>query len=603
MPPNNNNNGTDGEESIVYGTGNSYTRQYNPFVWSTVTSYDETDEMRKEREEKEAKAKKELDDAIAKLEQVNDAESETVEMVRQMLSSYSIASYVAAYIKKEYESYNESVSCNDMSFWNHKTLADIFCATKSGDDKDLIYETHIETNLISWYCSFCDSGMRPIDEDYEIANGSRVCESCYEDVCAQCARCEEIYHNDDTRHIECWEDQEGVLDEETCENLDDNVGTDISLCNNCYNDVLEENLSDEGRESRNAQREMRNLAMTHPIIQVRHDARYKHASKEAGDTVASSRLWSCEIEHYSTDRKKAVAVYNNMPNGFGLSGDGSLETRGRISDGRHIDAPVEIQTSLLGGKKGEDTIRAFCKKLQDADSYVDRTCGLHIHIDLRDLHGDITSYGTSTPTKGVRKIANIISFYTLFEDCITMFLPANRRNNRFCKYIRGEFSLSRLAEVETFEDLMLYWYKTNDIESAFSHMREHYNQSRYYGMNLHAFFQHQNVEIRHHSGTLNAQKILEWVNLHTAIIDHCIKADTTLDTIQNDFESLQNEADDKKLEKFFDILNLTTESRIYFTARSQKFHGSMEYEGDMGIPDKKAKSLEELNEKSNVCVG
>lgn len=89
-------------------------------------------------------------------------------------------------------------------------------------------------------------------------------------------------------------------------------------------------------------------------------------------------------------------------------------------------------------------------------------------------------------------ISKVVKVYRRVEKMVDCFMPASRRGNRnnMCRSIVGANDQ--------------YFTMRN---SAF----------RYFKLNVQSFFRHGTVEFRHHSGTLDAVKIKNWV-LFTAIV-------------------------------------------------------------------------------------
>ena len=323
----------------------------------------------------------------------------------------------------------------------------------------------------------------------------------------------------------------------------------------------------------------------------------KYSCKKAGDTIKSQRLWSCEIEHYTYYRTNPTAtLYSKLPKGFTISNDGSLDSQ-EDRRGQRLNQGKEIQTCLFGGSRGENKIRDFLKRMREIKSYVDASCGLHIHIDATDIRQlpDIAQ------TNVLRKI---IAFHILYEDVISFFLPANRRANRFARQLNQYFNYHDLKDCHSIEQFIEFWYKDNP-DNVMTRLHRRYDSVRYYGINLHCYFSQNNIEVRHHSGTLNAQKVLEWVNLHTAIIDYCKDDTSTLAKIESDAIALHSQYLSDRAGLIRDmckILGLSEDSVEYFQSRAKKFEKDDGlYEGDMSIPDSK-KGLTNLNENENLCV-
>lgn len=116
-----------------------------------------------------------------------------------------------------------------------------------------------------------------------------------------------------------------------------------------------------------------------------------------------------------------------------------------------------------------------------AKSYASRGCGVHIHIGA-DGHSPQT----------LRNLANIMASH---EDLIADALNLDRtRMDRFCRTVDPEF-IRRVnkKKPKTISDLAEIWYTANRASYG---RNQHYNDSRYHMLNLHATFTKGTIEFR-----------------------------------------------------------------------------------------------------------
>lgn len=140
--------------------------------------------------------------------------------------------------------------------------------------------------------------------------------------------------------------------------------------------------------------------------------------------------------------------------------DGSLS----VPDSAYFSCEVTVLTRL----SRPDNLRQLCSLLNSLGAKVNKSCGLHVHLDARHLNSD------QVKAKGVN-----------FERALPVMLsmvPKSRRSNTYCKP-----SVSNL------------------------------NGSRYHAVNLTAFSKYKTVEVRLHSGTTDFTKIFNWAVLMTSI--------------------------------------------------------------------------------------
>jgi len=110
----------------------------------------------------------------------------------------------------------------------------------------------------------------------------------------------------------------------------------------------------------------------------------------------------------------------------------------------------------------------LCKELSKIDAYVNKTCGLHVHLDMRDLLNE----GKRTTTR-VHNLVQCLPF-------LSSLVPESRRSNSFCKLGKTDRNSS---------------------------------DRRYYAINTESMKKHKTIEVRLHSGTVEFEKITNWVKL------------------------------------------------------------------------------------------
>lgn len=360
-------------------------------------------------------------------------------------------------------------------------------------------------------CVACD---KPIEEADEQSRGNfTYCQDCYTiEFERECYRCGNSMDVEDS-----WE-----------YDSDD-------YCRDCY-----DNLDNDEDEGSFAGREYSDKNL--PTFQ----------SVKSGEFITSQRMFSAELEAYYPDISTMREVVKALPLEVGICTDGSLHEKG-----------VEMQTPKLRGARGEEAIKTICKILNNSDFTTNASTGLHIHLDGKGL---LPKRRTKDYPKAV---IELFRFYMASEEVILSFLPPSRRVNRFCKVLRSEFHAKEIADVRNLEELEKIWYR---VEKRFKLKREKsekYNSTRYAGINFHSLFKDGHLEVRYHSGTLNATKILEWTVLHQAILDGACVPYRGIGGRAERMHNMPNLAE--KTEMFFSILSLPERSRKYWTERQVLF--------------------------------
>ncbi len=158
---------------------------------------------------------------------------------------------------------------------------------------------------------------------------------------------------------------------------------------------------------------------------------------------------------------------------------------------------VVTDASLCGSETGElvsppmqyndesfRTIEKVCDALEAAGATVSRQCGLHVHHDAGDFRG--------------QDFARLVADYTDNRDIIDGFMPSSRR----C--VNSSWATSPTRRIR-------------GLANATAVRRA--CQGRYTAVNVSAFFIHGTVEFRQHAGTLEAEKIINWVHLTHAFME------------------------------------------------------------------------------------
>lgn len=178
--------------------------------------------------------------------------------------------------------------------------------------------------------------------------------------------------------------------------------------------------------------------------------------------------------------------------------DASIDTHGNGSS-----YAVEFVTPPLNYEDIE-TLQNIIRKLREAGAKSDKSCGIHIHVD-----------GANHTAESLKRLVN---FFTARQDLIYEALEIGQRANRWCrKYdntlldaIRKEKNLSK-------NSLETIWYSSANGGYIGGIDHQHYNSTRYHGVNLHAFFTKGTVEFRLFNSTLHAGKIKAYIQFCLAV--------------------------------------------------------------------------------------
>ncbi len=153
----------------------------------------------------------------------------------------------------------------------------------------------------------------------------------------------------------------------------------------------------------------------------------------------------------------------NLQGKLQLKEDGSI----RVDKSDHY--PHELCILALESEV-EMVVNSVCGVLAKYNAKVNKSCGLHVHLDMRTRDKDVA-------------FSNLVTAQPL----LYAMNPPSRAVNKFCKKsTKKQFG----ANVE-----------------------------RYFGVNAQAYHKYQTIEIRIHSGTVLAEKINNWVKVLLCIVN------------------------------------------------------------------------------------
>ena len=372
-------------------------------------------------------------------------------------------------------------------------------------------------------------------ENFHDPDGERVCPNCYHNNYLECRSCGSVCIASDSYYIDqpesrvcgdCYD-----LNYFCCDDCGRYFHNDYYVengrCENCNADNSNDN---DGYESIN---------------------RHYHTGNDYVDT--HQRAYSVELETYYNDNDDINAVADTLPQAIGISADGSL----------HGSYGKEFQTPKLSGDKGEKLLQKLCETLTKNNFFVDKSCGLHIHLDGSDYQGKSSL------------VKKLWLFYLMFEPVLYSYLPYSRRINHYCMPLSQFYQETEIYYAQDYEQLEKIWYREQRIDRVENRKKEKYDQTRYAGVNFHSLFKDGHLEIRHHSGTIDHKKIKNWIELHLAILNR-VAGDSfsTGDILKAKYALDLN----RKQELMFSYLGLSDETKAYFLARGKKFSQAVKEE-------------------------
>lgn len=159
---------------------------------------------------------------------------------------------------------------------------------------------------------------------------------------------------------------------------------------------------------------------------------------------------------------------------------------------------VEMVTPILKYKDITE-LQEIIRKLRKAGAYANGSCGIHIHVGAEKF----------TP-QTLRNIVNIIASK---EDILYKALGIPEGRMRYCQKTNEDLiRLINKRKPQTMDELKDIWYG-----GSLQRRDEHYNSTRYHGLNLHATFTKGTIEFRLFNSTLHAGKVKAYIQFCLAV--------------------------------------------------------------------------------------
>lgn len=214
----------------------------------------------------------------------------------------------------------------------------------------------------------------------------------------------------------------------------------------------------------------RTLARQAAKVRFGVEVEFTGISREVAAEAIKAAGHDARVEGYNHTTRKHVKII----------GDASVTGSSRNNGGEAVLPPV-------AGEAGLAMVADVLDALRGAGARVDRSCGLHVHIDTKGLTGE-----------GVARFAE--AMYAA-QPMLRAFVTASRAQQYYC-------SPTRRSTVSRFSAAVRGGYFSRDASES---------SERYAAVNVLAYGRHGTIECRLHGGSLNAAKVSAWIKMLLAI--------------------------------------------------------------------------------------
>lgn len=259
-----------------------------------------------------------------------------------------------------------------------------------------------------------------------------------------------------------------------------------------------------------------------------------------------------DLEHYLRAQRRIAIQYMGYTHqhtaGWKIVTDRSL--------GDDLDYHAEIVSPPLSGQRGLERVMTIANAVRDFGCHVDVKCGLHVHVEASDLS-----------VAEVRKVAvNFVHCESAFD----AIMPPSRRGSRndYVKSNRAAFgggyentainrAIDAYTSAETMEQLIQVVSQAGD--------RSVYNANKFRKLNLHPMTRQGTIEFRQHAGTVESDKIINWIELCVTFVERAKFSQPRKRTV------MRRQKISHELSALLRWLKLSDEARKFFLERAKQF--------------------------------
>ena len=202
-----------------------------------------------------------------------------------------------------------------------------------------------------------------------------------------------------------------------------------------------------------------------------------------------------ELEIIGLDTRQAAnwLVGEGIPCQVGAYGSSAADGNWNATNDATVHGGCEVKSPHLTGMEGLDQLARVARILSEAGASVDRSCGMHVHIDARDF-------------KAIQ-MRRILMLWVKHRRALEWYASPDRRENHFCQPLP--------------ETMWEQCPKRGHIDNIIRTTIRRSGVRRDRQLNLCAYERHGTIECRLHEGTLDPDVIQSWVIFMLRLCDSC----------------------------------------------------------------------------------
>lgn len=235
-------------------------------------------------------------------------------------------------------------------------------------------------------------------------------------------------------------------------------------------------------------------------------------------TLKNGKKFGVEIECYVPDKmdfiRKAIEkgldardeIYNHTTRTWWkITTDGSLREY-------NLGQAIEVVSPPLSGVKGWEELKKITDTLKEVGAKVGVSCGLHIHV-----YAEVKTNGNGLSKVELMRdfVKGIFEFYGKYEVALDLIMPQSRRGDGATYARRVKDVVEKMNCTGRYEGMPKPRITT--IQEIYDNVvrrvavDRNWLGPRYCKVNIDSFVKYGTIEFRHHSGTVEFEKIASWV--------------------------------------------------------------------------------------------